>query len=316
MSNNNFFIKLVAKTARRFPKTIHRVRYFKHLYKPLNMNGPFSKVNSLMEYMCRASVANKNNARWALMADKFAVRKEVEKLIGKDHLIPLYGYWESPEDIDFDSLPAEYILKTNNGCGTNIIVRPDRRINREDIKIQLRKALQFPYSELSGQLHYSLIPPAVIAEKLMHQGNEKSLIDYKVHCVNGEPLIVFVFSDRDEVNHFEFSVKPYTTRWQEIPPFTSPSSLAENTPVAPDKPSGFDKMIELARKLSVGEEYVRVDFYIIHEEVYFGEMTYTPDVGYHKYFRPYMQVMDYIFNRIRTDRQKGISLASVDRQPI
>lgn len=298
----------IARIARRFPKTIHRVRYFKHLYKLINFNGPISKVNSLMEYVCRASVANRNNARWALMADKYGVRSEVEKLIGKEHLIPLYGHWENPEDIDFDALPQEYILKTNNGCGTNIIVRPGKQIDRENIKLQLRKALDFPYSELSGQLHYSLIPPAVIAEKLMDQGNgQKSLIDYKVHCVNGEPRIVYVFSDRDEINHFDFNVKPYTLKWQEIPHFTSPADLPEDAPVAPNKPAGFDKMIDLARKLSAGEEYVRVDFYIIDGVIYFGEMTYTPDVGYNKFFRPYMRVMDYILNCIRTDREKGVS---------
>ncbi len=264
-----------------------------------------------MEYVCRASVANKNNARWAVMADKYAVREEVKKLIGEEHLIPLYGHWENPADIDFDSLPAEYILKTNNGCGTNIIVKPDKQINREEIRQQLSKTLAFPYSELSGQLHYSLIPPAVIAEKLMNQGNgQKSLIDYKVHCVNGEPRIVFVFSDRNEIDHFNFSVKPYTLKWQEIPQYTSPADLPENLPVSPDKPAGFDQMIELARKLSVGEEYVRVDFYIIDGHIYFGEMTYTPDVGYHKFFRPYMQVMDYILDCIRSDREKGVSSAT------
>lgn len=284
------------------------MRFFKHHRKSINLNGPFSEVKDLHTYVIRAQIFNKKNKQWGLMADKYAVRAEVEKAIGAEHLIPLYGHWERPEDIDFDKLPNEYVLKTNNGCGTNFIIHKDNKPDRAKIVGDLKKALTFPYAELSGQLHYSQIPPCVLAEKLMVQGGgHTSLTDYKVHCVNGKAIAVFVFSDRDEESHYDFNVVPYTPRWQAIPHYTSPADILTDAPVSPDKPEGFDLMLDLAAKLSEGEEYVRVDFYIIDGYVYFGEMTYTPDVGYHKSFVPYLKVFDYVLDQIRQGRKDGVS---------
>lgn len=289
------------------PKTVLRLRYFKNRRSMMVLNGKFSDIPNLATYVFRSAVHNASNPRWSKMADKYAVREEVAKIIGEEYLIPLYGHWERPEDIDFDSLPEEYILKTNNGCGTNIFVTKDSKISRAEIVSQLRKDLDFPYAELSGQLHYSHIHPCVLAEKLMKQGNGKSLTDYKIHCVNGRPQVIFVFSDREEVNHFDFKVSPYTLKWQIIPKDTPLHAMKEDAPVAPGRPAELDKMLELASRLSAGEEYVRVDFYIIDGHIYFGEMTYTPDVLFHPAFNHYQGVMSDILARIGEDRRSGVS---------
>ena len=303
-----FIYNLLAKIARHTPKNILRLRYYKSLQKPLKLNGPLSKAPDLQTYIMRSLIHNRANGRWALMADKYAVRDEVSRTIGAEHLIPLYGRWNRAEDIDFDALPDEYILKTNNGCGTNVVVHTGHKIDRQAIVQQMSRALHFPYPELSGQLHYSLIPPAIIAEKLMVQGQgRKSLTDYKIHCVNGVPQVIFVFCDRDEVDHFNYTVTPYTIRWQIIPPDTKLSDMPADAPVADDCPECLDQMLDMAARLSKGEEYVRVDFYIIGGQIYFGEMTYSPDTRFNARFDCYQGIFGDILDKIRSDRVAGIS---------
>ena len=284
------------------PKTVFKMRHFKHFKRWPRLSDDVSKLDSLVHYIMQHAIENGNNPRWGLMADKFAARAEVDRILGPGHLVPLLGHWDNPEDIDFDTLPKSFILKTNNGCGTNIFVHDKDKADRQDIVNKLKKALSFPYPELTGQLHYSLIPPMVIAERIMVQdGNHKSLTDYKIHCVNGIPRILYVYTDRDEVNHFNYNIKPYTPHWQLIPEWKTPDDVADH-PVAPDKPQWLDEMMEFARRLSAGEEYVRVDFYHTGGKILFGEMTYTPDTAYNNCFIPYQPAMKYLLNKIVEER--------------
>lgn len=300
--------RLSGRIASRFQRTILRLRYFKKMRKPLKLSGDLSAVPNLGTYVFRAAVHNRDNSRWALMADKYAARAEVARIIGSEHLIPLCGRWDAPEDIDFDALHGGYVLKTNNGCGTNVVVKDGDLIDRRQIVQSMRKSLDFPYAELSGQLHYSRIKPCIIAEKLMEQGGGHiSLTDYKVHCVNGRACCVLVFTDRDAVHHFNYNLKPYTVKWQEIPEGCGLENVAADAPEAPDKPEGLDEMLQLAERLAQGEEYVRVDFYIIDGHIYFGEMTYTPDTLFNSHYDHLTKLMDGVLKRIVDDRRKGIS---------
>lgn len=292
----------IARFARKHPSIVWRARHFKHFHRRLKLHTDFQSIPDLWTYVVRAAIKNVGNRRWALMADKYAVREEISRTCGAQYLIPMVGWWERPADIDFDALPNQFILKTNNGCGTNIFVHDKAKIDRKAIVKELNKALTFPYPELTGQLHYSLIRPCVIAEKLMIQPDSTSLTDYKIHCVNGEPTAIFRFSERDEVNHFSFRLNAYTPLWQQIGHYRDPAEVRANAPDT-DRPECLEEMLMLARKLSEGEEYVRVDFYIIDNHIYFGEMTYTPDVGAHPSFKPYMKVMDHILNVIKKEHK-------------
>lgn len=296
-------IDLIAKMAGRMPYVVWKARFFKHFHRIPRLKGDISEFKTLGQYVVNHGLANRANPRWGVMADKYAVRAEVDRILGPGHLIPLLGRWENPEDIDFDTLPQSFILKTNNGCGTNIFVHDKNAIDRQEIIRRLKKSLKFPYPELTGQLHYAMIKPCVVAEEIIVQdGGHKSLTDYKIHCVNGEPVTFYVFTDRDEVNHFDFTLKAYTADWREMPPGCDPADVAGN-PEAADKPEWFDEMLDMARKLSAGEEYVRVDFYQTQGKILFGEMTFTPDTMLHQCYAPYQKAMRYVLDRIRADRQ-------------
>lgn len=299
-------INIVAKLAGRMPYIVWKARFFKRFHRVPRLKGDISQFKYLSQYVVLHGLENRNNARWGVMSDKYAVRAEIDRLLGPGHLIPLLGHWENPDDIDFDSLPKSFILKTNNGCGTNIFVHDKDTADREDIVRQLKKSLSFPYPQLTGQLHYAMIKPCVVAEEIIVQdGDHKSLTDYKIHCVNGEPVTFYVFTDRDEVNHFDFTLKAYTAKWREMPPGTTPADV-EDASEAPDKPEWFDEMLDMARKLSAGEEYVRVDLYQTGGKILFGEMTYTPDTAFHRCYKPYQGAMRYVLDRIRSERQSSV----------
>lgn len=294
---------IIAKIARRMPYTVHKARIFKNNRSLKRIKLHIDDIDDLYIYVINRCIENADNPRWALMADKYAVREEVERIAGPGHLIPLLGHWNEPADIDFDALPSEFILKTNNGCGTNIFIHNKASIDRKSIIQRLNKSFKFPYPELSGQLHYAKIAPCVIAEDILLQdGGKKSLTDYKIHCVNGKPLVVYVFTDRDEINHFDFSMRSFTPDWKEILPGQTPDDVRHNNP-AEDKPELLDEMLEMASRLSAGEEYVRVDLYCTNGRVYFGEMTFSPDTYLNKCYKGFQENMRYLLNKIKEDRK-------------
>lgn len=297
-------VNVIASVAGRFPKAVMQLRTFKAMHRFVRFGGEFDKLPFMWAYVCRAEIANGNNPDWALKADKYRVRRFVADRIGERYLIPLYGAWDNPDDIDFDSLPESFILKTNNGCATNIFVHDKAALDRHDAVRRLKKALAFPYPQLTGQLHYAPIRPCVIAEQLMEQGGGAgSLTDYKVHCVNGEPVRIYVFKDRDEVTHFDFKVMAFDAEWKEYP-----EALTERFRSAPGeiaRPECLDEMLDAARKLAAGEEYARIDFYIINGRIYFGEITLTPDTACHPAYPP--TAMNPILDRIKADRRSGRS---------
>lgn len=298
------FLKIVANVARLYPAGVIKARYFRKYKKWPKIKRPLSEQESLWFYIVNRELENRNNQRWAIMSDKYGAREEVDKILGPGHLIPLLGHWDNPEDIDFDSLPKSFIFKTNNGCGTNIFVHDKDKADRSAIIRQLRKSLDFPYAELTGQLHYANIKPCVVAEDILIQdGGRKSLTDYKIHCVNGEPVTLYVFKDRDEDNHFDFNMQGYTTNWRAIKPNVSPSEVI-NGPEAPGRPDFLEDLLDAARKLAAGEEYVRVDLYYTHGNVYFGEMTYTPDTKFHRAYADYQPAMEYVLDRIKADASR------------
>lgn len=297
---------MIKAIARKYPKLIIQLRSLKALHRFVSLSGPIESVPYMWSYVFRAALANGRNPQWAMKADKFGVREFVAERIGEQYLIPLLGTWKDAADIDFDLLPEQFILKTNNGCATNIFVHSKTELNRPKVINELNKALKFPYPELTAQHHYSLIPPRIIAEKLMVEPGHESLTDYKIHCVNGRPVRIYVFQDRNEKEHFNFRVMAFDPEWNE-----HPEALAENFRAAAGsipRPAQLDEMLRCASALADGEEYARIDFYLIDGKIYFGEITLTPDTAAHPAYP--LHSMDPILDRIKADRIAGISKAT------
>lgn len=222
---------------------------------------------------------------WVKCADKYLVREYVKECGLSDLLVPLYGVYKSADGIDFSVLPSSFVLKANNGSGDSIIVRDKTLIDEKKIKKQLQKDLNRKFGLYTAEYHYLKIPPRIVAEKLLVDEVRpyESLIDYKLWCFNGEPYICFVVSNRTK-EYFHMSL--YDLEWNSINGKLAYSSHCKEETCAIPKPKTWDKMLEAARILSKNIPQVRVDFYEIQGDLYFGEMTFTSAGGFMRYFTP------------------------------
>lgn len=236
------------------------------LGKKLDLNNP-KTLNEKIQWL-KIYDATPEKTR---LADKYLVREWIKEKIGEQYLIPLIGVWDSPDDIDFSSLPEKFVLKCNHGSSCNIIVEDKKKLDIESAKRDLKKWLKINYSWYNCELHYSPIPRKIICEKYIE--NIGGLRDYRFYCYNGEPNSVWVDIFSGTPNHkrnifdLNWNVIPVKCKW--------PSGNLDEFP----KPTNYDKMVELARKLSEDFLFVRVDFYEVDSKIYFGEMTFTPMQG-------------------------------------
>ena len=205
------------------------------------------------------------------LADKYAVRSWVKEKIGEQYLIPLLGVYERPEDIDWDTLPDEFVIKCNHGSAMNIIVNDRNSVDIENINNRLQTWLGINYAFYGFEMQYEKIEPKVLIEKKIENEGHNDLFDYKFYCFGGEPIYIQFMLDR-----FQNIVKVATfdLNWVRQP-------FAYNHPMTDktiEKPSNLDLMINIAKKLSEGFKFVRVDLYRMNNgTIYFGEMTFTPD---------------------------------------
>lgn len=222
---------------------------------------------------------------WGLLADKYRVRDYIEKKGLSDILVPLYGVWDSANDIDWDKLPSSFVLKTNHGSGDIVKVTDKNTINKEEIIKKLDAFLRMPYGVASGEPHYLYIKPKVIAEQLMVPADSysSSLVDYKIWCFNGEPQHIWACYSRTKK---QVKVETYDLEWNHHPECSVFNDhYADGGGIVP-KPDNLDEMLKIARKLSDGLKQVRVDLYNQNGRIYFGELTMTGNGGYMDFYTP------------------------------
>ena len=208
------------------------------------------------------------------LADKYLVRQWVAEKIGQEYLIPLYGVWDNFDDIDFDILPNQFVLKCNHGSGMNIICRDKNNFDFEDARQKLTAWLTVDFGMRFFEPHYCNIRRKIIAEKFMTDGKNPDLTDYKFWCFGGKPAYALFYSDRStdcRLDYFDMSWKRMNFESSDHPNSDHPERII--------KPKSFELMKELAAELCKDFAHVRVDFYEIEGKVYFGEMTFTPATG-------------------------------------
>ncbi len=214
-----------------------------------------------------------NDPRKAVLADKYKVREWVANQIGQEYLIPLLGVWNTFDAIDFDTLPNQFVLKTNHGSGTNYIVKDKTALDYKDAKSKFNDWLATDYGYLDGfELHYSDIKPLIIAEKYM-ETSIGELQDYKFLCFGGKAHYCWV----DLGRFAQHTRTVFDMDWR-LQPWTQAEYGISKEPIP--RPQNFDIMIQLAENLAKDFEQVRVDFYNDDGKIYFGEMTFTNGKGF------------------------------------
>lgn len=217
------------------------------------------------------------------MVDKYEVKKYVSKIIGEEYIIPTFGVWDCFDDIEFDQLPNEFVLKCTHDSGGIVIVKDRQTLDISSAKKRLNKFLKRKYYNLGREWPYKYVKPRIIAEKYMTDESGYELKDYKIYNFNGEPRMIQVDYDRF-VSHKR---NIYTPTWEYMD--VSIKYPTDKNRVI-KRPERLDEMLRLARLLSKDYPHLRTDFYSINEKVYFGELTFYPESGFAKF---YPEVFEY-----------------------
>lgn len=225
---------------------------------------------------------------YVTMVDKYGVKDYVAQKIGSQYVIPLLGVWKKAEDIDFDLLPNQFVLKTTHGGGSTgvVICRDKNTFNKKNAICKLNKSLEQDIYSTNREWPYREVPKHVIAEMYIEENaldsgkHSEDLSDYKFFCFNGKPEFCQVIRDR----HVNETIDFYNMDWIHQK-FVGLNPVARNGLNPVIRPENLDLMIDLCKKLSKDIPFVRVDLYSIGCKVYFGELTFYPASGFGK-FRP------------------------------
>lgn len=265
--------KLIEKTACWYSDELYlRLQYLFRLHKKLDLKNPKS-FNEKLQWL---KLYNRISA-YTTMVDKYTAKEYVANIIGTKYLIPTLGIWDNPDDIDWDSLPNQFVLKCTHDSGGIILCRDKSCFNIEKAKEELCRCLKTSYFPVTREWPYLNVKPRVIAEKYM-SNNKNELIDYKVHCFNGTPKVILVCQNRFGTGGLMEDF--YSDKWEHL------DVKRPNHPNANEfmeKPDELDELLQLSQQLSVNIPFVRTDFYIIDGQIYFGEITFYPSSGLAKF---------------------------------
>lgn len=207
---------------------------------------------------------------YTTMVDKYEVKKYVADIIGEEYIIPTLGVWNSFDEIDFDTLPDQFVLKCTHDSGGLVIVRDKASFDREKARKKLTAALKVNPYTVDREWPYKNVKPRIIAEKYMEDTTTQELRDYKIFTFDGVAKALFVATDRaSETEETKFDFFDMEYRHLDI------RNGHPNAAEPPAKPETFEEMKKLAEKLSQKIPHLRVDFYEVDGKAYFGELTFS-----------------------------------------
>jgi len=254
--------------------------FYYEMGKTLNLNNP-KTFNEKLQWL----KVYDHNPQYTVMVDKYKAKKYVADIIGEQYIIPTIAVWDKVEDIDWDSLPRQFVLKVTHDSGGLVICKDKSKLDIKSAQKKLRKSLKHDYYLEHREWPYKNVPRKIIAEKYMSNqtvigmDNEVGeLTDYKLMCFGGEVKCTFTVSDRFSGAGMKVTV--FDLNWNELP-FGRRHCPKSQVPIK--KPSNYEKMIELAEKLSEGLPFLRVDFYEVNSQIYFGELTFFPASGFEEF---------------------------------
>ena len=275
MTFNRILLGILNRVAVLFPdKLFLKLKFRLMMGEKLDLNNP-KTFNQKLQWL---KLYNRK-PEYTTMVDKYAVKEYVANIIGEEHIIPTLGVWNSTDEIDWDALPNQFVLKTTHGGGgCDVIICKDKAtFDKDAAKEKLNKSLKSDIYYNFREWPYKNVPKRIIAEKFM-TNNGKDLEDYKIHCFNGEPKFILVCSNRygggAMIDDF------YTPEWELMDVRRPGHPKSEKASKAPEQ---LKQMLELSRILSKEIPFLRTDFYIIDNKIYFGELTFFPASGMSKY---------------------------------
>lgn len=250
-----------------------RLAYRSSIGKKLNLNNP-QNYNEKLQWL----KLNDRNPLYIDLVDKFQVKRYVSEIIGEKYIVPTLGVWSCFDEINFDELPNQFVLKCTHDSGGIIICKDKKNFNIIQARKKITKLLKKNYYWQGREWPYKNVKPRIIAEKYMVDESGAELKDYKLFSFDGKVKLIQVDYDRF-LNHKR---NLYSIKWDyidaEIEYPTDKNHII-------NKPKCLDELIMLSEKLSEGFPHLRTDFYIINGKIYFGELTFYHGSGLER-FRP------------------------------
>ncbi len=265
LSNRGFFNKMS-------DETYLKLRYNCIMGRKLNLDNPVT-YNEKLQWLKLYD----RKPEYTKMVDKYEAKKYVADMIGEEYIIPTLGVWDTVDDIDFDALPKQFVLKCTHDSGGLVICKDKAELDIEETKNTLNHFLHRNFYSIHREWPYKNVKPRIIAEKYMEDESGYELKDYKFFCFNGKVNAMFIATDRNAETETCFDF--FDCNFNHMPVING----HPNTKKEIKKPLGFEKMIELAEKLSSGIPQVRIDFYDINGNIYFGEITFFHWSGLKKF---------------------------------
>lgn len=212
---------------------------------------------------------------YTTMVDKYAAKKWVADRIGEQYIIPTLGVWEHFDEIDFDKLPEQFVLKCTHDSGGLVIVKDKSSLNKQAAKKKIEKCLKRNYYYAGREWPYKNVPPRIIAEPYLFQNNEQRAVDYKIYTYGGK-TIYFMYSkgeaEHNVRNHkFDVNMVSIDHLFKKVPAINVTDIVL---------PTNMPDMLVLAEILAKGTQHLRVDMYNVDGKIYIGELTFYSGSGY------------------------------------
>lgn len=247
----------------------------KYMGYPLDLENPKTFSEKLQWLK-----VNYRNPIQTVMVDKHEAKNFIAERVGSQYIIPTLAVWDSVEDIDFDALPNQFVLKSTHDSGGIVICKDKSSLDFEAAKAKLSVSLKRDYSKIAREWAYQNVPRRIIAEEYISELGKDDLLDYKMYSFHGEPKLTVVCSNRfsktgTRMNFYDINWKPMGIHFGHYPPL----------PTEFPKPATYEEMKRLTAELSKDCPFLRVDFYEIKGRLFIGELTFFPGAGFEK-FRP------------------------------
>lgn len=250
-------------------KAYLRLMYFKHFKKMPSFRSP-KTYNEKLQWLKLYD----RNPIYTVMVDKIEAKRFVADKIGEEYIIPTLAVYDSAEDIDIEKLPNQFVLKCNHDSKSVRVCKDKKAFDFEEAKIFLEPRLKVNGYWYGREWPYRNVVPGIFAEKYMEDATVKELRDYKIYTFNGKAKFCMINTDRGTDTRADYFDESYN--WMN---FTWGYPHAD---VKPEKPVNYEKMFQLAENLAEGTATLRVDFYEVNGQVYFGELTFFDASGFDK----------------------------------
>lgn len=257
--------------------------YIKAMYLKENDNLPNLNKPEVYSEKLQWLKLHDRNPLYTTLVDKYSVKEYVSKMLGKEYVIKTLGVYSNFDDIDFNALPNQFVLKCTHDSGGLVICKDKAKLDIQKARDKINTSLKRDYYLQGREYPYKNVPRKIIAEEYMGDENCADLTDYKFYCFNGVPCYCQVIANRNTRETIDF----FDMNWehQNFTGLSMPYSPFSNIELK--KPKAYDEMIFISKKLSEGLPFARIDLYYIQDKVYFGEITLYPAAGFGKFVPDY-----------------------------